>query len=584
MAIPVLAAAFTVTRPVALPTPATAVRPEFDSYNAARLARELATLYPDRSPGAAGSRGAAGWAEDQLSRLGLETSTDVFSAKIPGRSRTQLRNITAIVPGRSRDAIVVVAHRDATKGHPGTNNNASGAAALIELARGYTATRRGPVGGASPSHTLVFASTDGGAYGQLGAHRLAKTLQTTNGISAVVVLDAIASSGRPRIVIAGRGPHSAAPGLLATVSSKIAEQTGSQPTTAGVLGQLLDLAFPFSLTEQSAFLAAGIPAITISTGAERPAEDALRQRLDIARLGQIGRAAETSLASLDASMEPVLGTRTYLYIGGRTVPGWALSMLYVALLVPFAVAGTDLLVRLRRRRIPMWLAVRTYLRRLTFWLWAGALFYLFAVLGAWPRGDAAPVNPASQAAGHWPRLAIFAYTVILLLSWLVARARLVRRGPVSGEQEVAGMAAALAALMAISLVLIITNISALLFILPSAHAWLFLVQARTRRAAVRAALYVAGLLGPIVLVGSFAVRFGLGLDAPWYLAELTATGYVSPLGAVIFLAWLAVAAQMLAVVAGRYAPYPAPADRPARSQLGTAIAAIRHPTRKQQPS
>ena len=137
------------------------------------------------------------------------------------------------------------------------------------------------------------------------------------------------------------------------------------------------------------------------------------------------------------------------------------------------------------------------------------------------------------------------------------------------------MAVALAALGVISLVLIGTNPQALLFVLPSAHAWLWLVQARGGSAGLRALLYVAGLAGPLLLLGSMALRFGLGLDTPWYLAELTALGYVSAFTFILVLAWAAVAAQVLAVTTGRYAPYPSAEARPARGAVGTAIASLR---------
>lgn len=92
---------------------------------------------------------------------------------------------------------------------------------------------------------------------------------------------------------------------------------------------------------------------------------------------------------------------------------------------------------------------------------------------------------------------------------------------------------------------------------------------------MRTVVYVIGLAGPLLVLVSVAVRFGLGLDAPWYLAELTALGYVSTFTLLIVLAWTAVAAQVLAVAMGRYAPYPPPAARPARGAVGTAIAALR---------
>ena len=68
-----------------------------------------------------------------------------------------------------------------------------------------------------------------------------------------------------------------------------------------------------------------------------------------------------------------------------------------------------------------------------------------------------------------------------------------------------------------------------------------------------------------------AWRFGLGLDAPWYLMELTAIGYV-PLPAVaIFLAWLAVAGQLIALESYRYAPYPTAAERRGRGPFRTGV-------------
>ncbi len=205
-------------------------------------------------------------------------------------------------------------------------------------------------------------------------------------------------------------------------------------------------------------------------------------RLDPVVIGRIGRAAEGLLASLDASLEPARGTGAYVYVGGRVIQGWAIALLYIALLVPFLLCLADLVARLRRWHVPLVPAVRSYVRRLGFWLFAGIVFALFGMAGAWPGGDEAAINPASEAASHWPRLAIALFLLVVLAGWLVARARLVPEGPVASEDEVAGMAVALCALAIVSLVMIVTNPMGLLFVLPSAHAWLWLVQARNRGA------------------------------------------------------------------------------------------------------
>ena len=87
---------------------------------------------------------------------------------------------------------MITAHRDNSGEGPGANDNASGTAALIELARAYA-----PVGGATlvqaqPTHTLVFVSTDGGAFGALGAARFAESSPYRENALAVISLDALA--------------------------------------------------------------------------------------------------------------------------------------------------------------------------------------------------------------------------------------------------------------------------------------------------------------------------------------------------------------------------------------------------------
>ena len=73
--------------------------------------------------------------------------------------------------------------------------------------------------------------------------------------------------------------------------------------------------------------------------------------------------------------------------------------------------------------------------------------------------------------------------------------------------------------------------------------------------------------GPAILLGSFAWRFDLGLDAPLYVLQLAAIGWVPIPAILITLGWLAAAGQLAAIAAGRYAPYPAARDRPPRGPI-----------------
>jgi hypothetical protein len=132
----------------------------------------------------------------------------------------------------------------------------------------------------------------------------------------------------------------------------------------------------------------------------------------------------------------------------------------------------------------------------------------------------------------------------------------------------------LLALGVVSLLVIATNPFALIFLLPSLHAWLWVPHYRNRPLWTRAALLAAGLLGPLLLLGSLAWRYGMGLDAPWYLAELTASGYVHLPAVVIAAGWLAAAGQVTALSIGRYAPYPSAAERPPRGPIRETVRRI----------
>jgi hypothetical protein len=567
--IPLLAAAFSVHKAESLPAPQPALPPSFDRFGALELATQLARFYPDRMPGTAGAAGAADFVRQQLAPYGLRVERDRFRAKLPGHGEATLENQLVTVTGRSPDEIVVMAHRDDDGTGPGANNNASGVATLIQLARSYGS----PVGTrpVSPLHTLVFVATDGGAFGALGAKRFAE--QHRGRVVAAIDLTALAGRGPPRLVLAGTVPRLASPGLVETAALRVLEQAGRRPAHPGALGQLIDLAFPFTLYEQGPLLAHGLPALTLTSGGERPLAAFADQpsRLNAVRLGQLGRASQQLLRWFDSGAELAPGTASYVYFGPRVLPGWAIELILIAALAPFLIAAVDLFARCRRRHIPLAPALRSYRSRLGFWLWVAVLFELFGLLGFWPKAPSVPLPLDAGPATNWPVVALVALAVLSGLGWLVARERLVPRRPVSATEELAGTTAALLALAVLALLVVATNPFALIFLLPSLHAWLWLPQFRSRPIGSRAALLAAGFLGPALLVGSLALRYEVGLDAPWYLGELTATGYVKLPAVVIAVGWLASAGQMAALAAGRYAPYPSAAELPPRGPLRESI-------------
>jgi Peptidase family M28 len=565
VAIPLLIAAFTVGRPEELPP--SSLPQAFDQQAAVEATRELAISHPFRAPGTAEAADAAEWIAERLRSYGFRVQRDRFQADVPGVGTRLLQNVSAVAPGRSDETFVVMAHRDNLDISPGASDNASGTGALLELARGYGL--RNEAAALSPAHTIVFLSTDGGASGGLGAVRFLERSRYRSRLQAVLNLDAVGGEPTLRLEIAGERPRSPDPTLVQTAAARIQERTGAEARRTSAFGQLIDLAFPFSFYEQGPFVGRGIPALTLTSADERPPRpatdtvDALAER----RIGQAGAAAEGILGSLDEGVALPGSTATYVYLGPRVIRGWAIKLVLIAALLPFLLAAVDLFARCRRRHIPLAPALRSYRSRLAFWLWAGVVFGVLALLGLWGDGAPRPPSPDLDIAGDRPLLGLGLFGALALAGWLVARERLLPRRRVSAEEELAGQTAALLALGVVALLIVATNPFALIFVLPSLHAWLWLPQVRYYRRWVRGAVIAAGLTGPLLLLGSFAWRYDLGTEAPWYLAHLLALGYVPVPSIVIGLAWLAAAGQLVAVSAGRYAPYPSAQERPPRGPL-----------------
>jgi hypothetical protein len=569
--LPLLVLAFSVARPGALQPPPN-LPSAFDKDAARTLAAGLADSWPSRVPGTPGATGAARWFTEQLAPYGYQVRHERFAAEVAGHGRVDFVNLLALRPGRSQKTILLVAHRDDSGTGAGADDNGSGTAALLELARAYApavgASRRVPL-----PYTLAFLSTDGATVGGLGAAWFAAHAAEVQNVIAVINLDTIAGTGRPRLELGGDTPRSPAPGLVETFRARLETETGAEPTRASAFRQVVDLGFPYSRYEQAPFVTRGIPAVTITTAADRPPaglhDDA--RALNTTRLGQIGRATQNAIDAMQQGVALEPGPPSYIYLGSRVVRGWAIELVLIGALLPFLAVTVDLFARCRRRRIRIAPALRSYRSRLGFWLWCGGLFGLFAVFGAWGSGAA---RPPSLTGVHWPAGALLGLAALAGVGWIVARDRLLPRRPVRAEEQIAGHTGALLALSVVALLVVATNPFALIFLLPSLHVWVWLPQVRRSPLPVRVIVLIAGFGGPALLLWSFAGRYGLGWDAPWYVVSLFALGYAPLPLFVIALGWAAAAGQLVALAGGRYAPYPSAAERPPRGPLRQTIRTI----------
>jgi hypothetical protein len=578
-AVPLLVAAFSLDRPVALQQPR--LPPSFDRTTAVQFAKEFVHRNPDRRPGSSGAQDATNWVAARFRDYKFTVQRQEFSADVPGLGLQHFVNLIATAPlrpgqeiARSQQVIVVMAHRDNLGGSPGANDDGSGTGALLELAR--------DIGSSALAHSVVLVSEDGGAYGSLGAQEFASNSVYGDRLAAVINLDAIGGEGPPRIEFGGETPRSPATTLVATAEASIVAQANREPDRASAAAQLIDLAFPFTLYAQGPFIAHGVSAITLTSAGPRPPppEGDTPPNLDTVRLDQLGRSAQVLLGSLDAAADVARGTESYVWVGSRLIRGWTIQFLFLTALIPFLAAVIDLFARCRRRHIALRPALRSLLSRLGVWLWVGALFAFLTFTGIFPEGDPRPIAPDTQAAGDWAIAGLFALAGLSFVGWLVARPQLVPRRSVTRPEELGGHLAAMLGLGIVALVVAAQNPFALLFVLPSVHAWLWLPHASERGRPAALAVYTLGFIGPLILLASFAIRFQLGFDAFWYVLALTSIGYVPVPFVLAFLAWAAVASQTGALAVGRYAPYPAAHERPKRGPIRESIRQVIFLTRR----
>jgi hypothetical protein len=539
--------------------------PLFDGASAATFAETLTTQYPSRVPGSEGAAESAVWYRETIASLGLQTEEDLWTVALADLGEVELRNIVSIVPGRSDQTIVVVAHRDNAGAEEALGENAWGTAMLIELARGFAAQEIGP--DPLPEHTLVLVSTDAGAFGGAGAARFVDQSPLVAGALAVVVLDDL-GSGRPRLAIAGDEPVSPARTLVRTAAARFSEELGVEPVLPSLPAQLVDLGVPFALDEQGRFLAGDLSAVTVSTDGEGDGAP------ESERLGQLGRATEALVSSLDRSVGGAFRTPDSLFFADRAASGWTARLTLVLAVVPFTLGVVDLIVRGRRRGLPFAPAIRALRARLGIWGFGAILVWIGALARILPTGEPLPLPPYADFLETPPVFGVLVLASAFVLGWLVIRRPLVPAAPAAPDERLAGFVVALAVLGLVAIGLAVIQPYALVFVLPSLYAWLWLPL--DARLAVRASMLVVGLLGPaagLVLLGR---ELGLSvLDALLYVVGLFTVGYLPLSSALLGIAWTAAATQVGALALGRYTPYAGGAERPPAGPVRRSFARLR---------
>jgi hypothetical protein len=486
----------------------------------------LAARFPDRRPGSLGDNGLAASVAAEMRASGFRVRNVVRDGDTIDGTR-RLRTVIAERTGTIDERIVIVAHRDAAGRR--AEAELSGTAALLELARVFGAPRQA-------RRTLTLVSTSGGSGGDAGAKVLADELRGVP-VGAVLVLGDLASRSvrAPLVTAWSDGLGSSPLRLRATVQEAVKIETGSGSKPPRATSQFSRFALPATFGEQGALLQAGLPAVLLSIGGDRPPPAGAP--VSRARLEAFGRAALRTVTVLDGApqgrpLNPE-ATSSDLVTSRKVIPGWAIRLFTGTLLLAVAVTATDALAALFRRREP----VLTWLR----WTLASALPFVLTAVFALALGvtglvtaPGAPVAPSALPV-QWP--ALLAVALVFVLGWIWLRPAVLRLLRATGDpsEPGAGIVVVLVLLLAAICIWIANPYAAALVIAPL-HIWLFALapEFRLRRWIGIAVVVLAALPLALVLRG-LAQSLGLGLGQTlWEGMLLVAGGSVSALSLLLW--------------------------------------------------
>ncbi len=296
------------------------VKPAFDIE---RMKADVEWLAgPEREGRGAGSRGldaAASYIAERFEHLGFLPLTSGARGDdryfqpftMTGETGQPLpaRNVIGVLPGTNPalngQALVVSAHYDhlgfgwpdaraGAKGklHPGADDNASGVAVMLELAR--------LMADAKPERSVIFAAFAGEEAGLVGARHYVRTAQAPgapfalSGHIADLNIDTVGRLADGKVTIFGTGSAREMPFIFMGASA-----------VTGVPAQ--PVAQEINASDHTAFVEAGVPAVQLfaSTAGDyhRPSDTA--DKIDAAGLGKVAAILKEAVDYLAARPEPL---------------------------------------------------------------------------------------------------------------------------------------------------------------------------------------------------------------------------------------------------------------------------------------
>ncbi len=482
--------------------------PSFDGEAAYADLKTIVESFPQRVAGTDPDNRMAIWVEEQFRAAGLETHIDSFAATVNGKD-VAVQNVWGISRGRSQGTIMLVANRDVPPlSTQGAGDNASGVAALLALADAFTITAH--------QHSIIFLCTSGDSYGALGAHQFVQAHETDD-LYGVVALRDVAKRDSDGVSLDGWSsvPKTAPPWLWLLSAPAARRDSNLETELPGVPAQVLRLAVPTSAGSQGPFVAAGVPAITVS--ASGPSASVQNDTLDIVSqqtLTRVGTTVQNMVMAIDDTDEPGRSSGGTIFLTRRaTLPGGALAAILAALLLPLAAVTVDLFAHCRRSRIRLRPAFVRAGLHLAPWLVLIAIVYFANLVGVLPRSPDAVIPPDSRLAANprYLRIAILVVIMVVVYAYAVAVERRIERRFATDARATIFVSHLLLALIA--LLLLLVNPYTVLLVVPGAVLWPLARPGGWARSILP--VYLGLLMVPVPLI-YYATQLDIGWNVWWY--------------------------------------------------------------------
>jgi hypothetical protein len=379
------------------------------------------------------------------------------------------------------------------------------------------------LGSSEHNKTIVLVSTDGSSDGSVGAREYLDAYPDRDLIDAVVVIaqPGSASPVEPHVLRDSTDDRSTSAQLVRTAEQAVADQADTAPGERGTFADLARLAMPVAAGDQSVVIADGIDSIAISSAGEKPlapAEDGLDD-LDSDALSAYGSAALATVLAVDQTTTPLEhGPSSYVGFSGNLIPGWAIAVLSLALLIPPGVAALDGVARASRRRAGIVRAL-TWAVALALPLLATlVLVYLLALAGliARPRY---PFDPQRLGLGGGELLVIVVLAATVIAGYVFTG---LGRPPAAARR--AALVPALGAVATVGgLASWLFNPYLALLLAPAAHVWILAARGRAPGRIAMLALVALALLPAALAFRSVTGAVGAGA---WDVLLMVTDGHI----------------------------------------------------------